>query len=86
MIIRNVLFSIGITLFIIGMILTPLPIPFGVPIMLLGLFILIKSSFKSKRWAVSLINKNRHIQKTVNRFRSYGKNRSLQLKARATGQ
>lgn len=47
-------------IFIIGLILFPMPTPIGLPIMVIGLSIMLKASNQVKRLTVRLVHKNRH--------------------------
>ena len=51
--------TIGGATFITGMILTPLPVPFGFPTMNIGLSIMLKTSHKVKRTLIKLFKKSR---------------------------
>lgn len=57
---RTILMSAGVVIFLIGAILFPMPVPIGLPIMVLGLSIILKTSHQVKRLTVRLIHKNRH--------------------------
>jgi hypothetical protein len=46
---KSFLMLTGSVIFIIGMILFPLPVPFGLPTMLVGLAIMLKASNKVKK-------------------------------------
>jgi len=48
---------LGLGLMLVGVVITPLPGPFGVPIILLGLIILLRSSVWVKRLFVRLVQK-----------------------------
>ncbi len=54
------LMSMGITFFILGIILLPILIPLGIPFMIIGLSFMMKTSNQVKRLAIRLVNKNRH--------------------------
>jgi hypothetical protein len=47
---------LGVALMAVGVVITPLPGPFGVPIILLGLIILLRSSMWVKRLFVKLVH------------------------------
>ena len=57
---RVALTSTGGIIFIIGLILFPMPVPLGIPIMIIGLRIILKGSNKAKRLVINLIKKNRY--------------------------
>ncbi|MBP7953943.1 MAG: hypothetical protein KAZ14_02110 [Nitrosomonas sp.] len=57
---RVALTSTGGIIFIIGLILFPMPVPLGIPIMIIGLSIILKGSNKAKRLVINLIKKNRY--------------------------
>lgn len=57
---RVALTSIGGIIFIIGLILFPMPVPLGIPIMIIGLSIILKGSNRVKRLAINLIKRNRY--------------------------
>ena len=57
---RVALTSTGGIIFIIGLILFPMPVPLGIPIMIIGLSIILKGSNKAKRLAINFIKKNRY--------------------------
>lgn len=52
--------AVGVTIFVIGMILFPMPVPLGLPIMIIGLSIILKTSNQAKRVIIRLFNKNQH--------------------------
>lgn len=57
---RVALTSTGGIIFTIGLILFPMPVPLGIPIMIIGLSIILKGSNKAKRLVINLIKKNRY--------------------------
>lgn len=57
---KSILMTVGGTVFAAGVILFPLPVPFGLPIMVIGLSIMLKASDKVKRTVIRLFKKNRH--------------------------
>ena len=57
---RVALTSTGGIIFIIGLILFPMPVPLGIPIMIIGLSIILKGSNKAKRLVINLIKKKRY--------------------------
>jgi len=48
--------ALGVVLMAVGVVITPLPGPFGVPVILLGLIILLRSSMWVKRLFVKLVH------------------------------
>ena len=46
---RWLLFAIGLVIMLAGLILTPLPFHVGLPLLVIGLMIVLRSSFKAKR-------------------------------------
>lgn len=57
---RVALTSTGGIIFIIGLILFPMPVPLGIPTMIIGLSIILKGSNRAKRLTINLIKKNRY--------------------------
>jgi len=68
---KTLLLSCGSLVFVIGMILFPLPVPLGLPTMILGLGIMFKASNKVKRLVIRLSNKNPYSQKVWQKIRAY---------------
>ncbi len=68
---KTLLMSLGSTLFFIGMILFPLPVPFGLPVMLIGLSIMFKASNAFKRKAIRLFDKNKYSRQAWQKIREY---------------
>ncbi|MBX3630789.1 MAG: hypothetical protein KF908_12965 [Nitrosomonas sp.] len=60
MIIRSLLLSLGVIIFVLGIMLFLVPGPFGIPTMAIGLSIMLKASDTVKRITLRLIHKNRH--------------------------
>lgn len=56
----------GSLLMIVGLILFPLPVPFGLPCMILGAILVMKSSFRAKRY---IVRSGHHNSSIVRRFR-----------------
>jgi|GEM_PF-4667273 len=50
---KTILMSVGGTVFVAGLILFPLPVPLGLPTMVVGLSIMLKASNKIKRTVTS---------------------------------
>ena len=71
MIKKSLLLTLGCIIFIIGVILFPLPIPFGLPTMIVGLAIMFKASNKVKRRAIKLFDKNKHTRNAWQKARDY---------------
>ncbi|MFK5948340.1 MAG: hypothetical protein QM500_06185 [Methylococcales bacterium] len=71
---KTLLMSTGSTLFFIGLILFPLPVPFGLPVMLIGLSIMFKASNSFKRKAIRLFDKNRYSRQAWKKVKGYRKN------------
>lgn len=71
MIRQTILMAIGSSVFIVGMILFPLPVPFGLPTMIFGLSLMFKASDKVKRSTIRLINKHPYSQSVWQKFRAY---------------
>ncbi|HNP26916.1 MAG TPA: PGPGW domain-containing protein [Nitrosomonas sp.] len=69
MIIRALLTAIGMIIFVIGIILFPMPGPFGIPTMAVGLSIMLKASNRVKRTTISLVHKNRHSSRLWRKIR-----------------
>ncbi|SEM80194.1 PGPGW domain-containing protein [Nitrosomonas marina] len=59
MIKRTLLTGVGTIIFVFGIVLFPLPGPFGLPTMAIGLTILLKASNRIKRLTINLVRKNR---------------------------
>ena len=65
--------TIGGVTFITGAVLSPLPVPFGFPTMIIGLSIMLKASHKVKRTLIRLFKKNRHSEKVWRKSRELGR-------------
>lgn len=63
--------TVGGIIFLIGMVLFPLPVPFGLPVMIVGLAIMFKASNKVKRKVIKLFDKNPHTRKAWQKARDY---------------
>lgn len=57
---QSLLMTVGVTIFVTGVILFPMPIPLGLPVMIIGMTIILKGSNQVKRVIIRLINKNQH--------------------------
>lgn len=77
---KSILMAIGGVIFIVGMILFPLPVPFGLPTMIIGLSIMLKASHKVKRIMIRLFKKNRHSEQVWRKGRELRRKR-IRLKA-----
>jgi len=71
MIKKTLLMSVGTVVFIIGLIIFPLPLPFGIPIMIIGLSLMFKASDKVKRIAIKRFNKHAYSRYTWQKVRDY---------------
>jgi hypothetical protein len=69
-IIRSFLLGTGMVIFVLGMLLFPLPGPFGIPTMAIGLSIMLKASNRVKRLTLRLVHRNRHSSRIWQRMRS----------------
>jgi len=67
---KKSLLMIGSVIFFIGMILFPLPVPFGLPIMIVGLAIMFKASNKVKRKVIRLTDKYPYSQQLWQKIRA----------------
>ncbi|WP_305910033.1 hypothetical protein Q9L42_002360 [Methylomarinum sp. Ch1-1] len=68
---KSLLMAIGASIFCIGMILFPLPLPLGLPTMLVGLAIMFKASDSVKRKVIRWSDKNHHTRKAWQKVRDY---------------
>ncbi len=68
---KSLLMTLGVIIFVIGMILFPLPVPFGLPTMIVGLAIMFKASNKVKRRVIRWSDKNHHTRKAWQKVRDY---------------
>ena len=68
---KSLLMMLGSIIFVIGMILFPLPVPFGLPTMIVGLAIMFKSSNKVKRTVIRWSDTNHHTRKAWQKVRDY---------------
>jgi len=57
--------ALGVVLMAVGVVITPLPGPFGVPVMLLGLIILLRSSMWVKRRFMKLVRAHPKVLRPV---------------------
>lgn len=68
---KTLLMMIGLSILIIGLILFPLPIPLGLPTMLVGLAILFKASDRVKRLVIRWSDKNHHTRRAWRAVKDY---------------
>lgn len=68
---KSLMMAVGSIIFVIGMILFPLPVPLGLPTMIVGLAIMFKASNKVKRTLIRLSDKNHHTRNAWQRVRDY---------------
>ena len=68
---KSLLLTLGGIIFVIGMILFPLPVPFGLPTMIIGAAIMFKASDKVKRKMIRWSDKNKHTRKLWQGVRVY---------------
>jgi len=59
----------GMLIFIIGIILFPMPGPFGMPVMTIGLSIMLKASNQVKRLTIRLVHKNNYSSRLWRKIR-----------------
>ncbi len=78
---KSLLLTVGGIIFVIGMILFPLPVPFGLPTMILGLAIMFKASNKVKRRVIKLLDKNQHTRKAWQKVKTYRRQKKEDLPA-----
>ncbi len=75
---KTLLMMSGSIIFLIGMVLFPLPVPFGLPIMIIGLAIMFKASNKVKRKVIRLSGKHPQTQKAWQKIRNYRRRKKKQ--------
>ncbi len=56
---------LGVILMILGVVITPLPGPFGVPVILLGLILLLRNSTWVKRLFIRLVQRYPRVMKPI---------------------
>lgn len=76
---KSLVMMTGSILFVIGMILFPLPVPFGLPVMIIALAILFKASYKVKRSVIRLTDKNTYTRNVWLKVREYQRRRKESL-------
>ncbi len=77
---KSLLLGIGGVVFVIGMILFPLPVPFGLPVMIIGLAIMFKASNQVKRKVIRLADKHprsREVWQKIRKHRLHKKQQRL---------
>lgn len=79
MIKKSLLMIVGSFIFVIGMILFPLPVPFGLPIMIMGLAIMFKASNKVKRRVIKLLGKNQRTRQAWQKVKDYRRDKKETL-------
>lgn len=67
---KSLLMTIGGVVFVIGMILFPLPVPFGLPTMIVGLSIMLKASNDVKRLIIRLFKLHPQTEKLWRKTRA----------------
>lgn len=72
---KSLLMIFGSITFMVGMVLFPLPVPFGLPMMLIGLAIMFKASNKVKRIVIRLSDKNKHTRKAWQKVKNHRKHK-----------
>jgi len=63
---------VGILLLIIGLLTFPLPLPIGLPILLVGIALLLRYSSDAKRFLLRLSKRHPRLRELLNRLRSKG--------------
>ncbi|MDF1583245.1 MAG: hypothetical protein RQ733_12885 [Methyloprofundus sp.] len=76
---KSLLLMLGSIIFVIGMILFPLPVPFGLPTMVVGLAIMFKASNKVKRRVIKLFDKNQYSRKAWQKAKDYRRSKKQSL-------
>jgi len=77
MIKKSLLMMVGSTVFFIGMILFPLPVPFGLPTMIVGLAIMFKASNKVKRKVIRLSDKHPYSRQLWQKIREIRRRKKM---------
>ncbi|MEF3076783.1 hypothetical protein V2P20_17290 [Methylobacter sp. Wu1] len=67
---KSLLMTTGSVVFVVGMILFPLPVPFGLPTMIVGLSIMLKASNDVKRLIIRLFKLHPRTEKLWRNARS----------------
>ncbi len=70
MVVRSLLLSAGMIIFLLGIMLFLVPGPFGIPTMAIGLSIMLKASNTVKRLTLRLVRRNRHSSRLWYRMRN----------------
>lgn len=76
---KSLLLILGGFIFVIGMILFPLPVPLGLPTMIVGLAIMFKASNKVKRRVIRLLDKNQYSRKAWQKAKDYRRSKKASL-------
>ncbi|WP_036300597.1 hypothetical protein [Methylomarinum vadi] len=76
---KSLLMTLGAIIFVIGMILFPLPVPFGLPTMIVGMAIMFKASDKVKRKVIRWSDKNHHTRNAWQKVRDYRRRKRASL-------
>jgi len=56
-VLRLALIGAGVLTVLLGIVIAPLPGPFGVPVMAVGLIIILRNSYRAKRWFVRAVRR-----------------------------
>ncbi len=70
---KTLLLSLGGIIFLIGMITFPMPVPIGLPLMLIGMTIMLRISPTVRRKLLKLARRNPHMHRVWRKTRSYRK-------------
>ncbi len=70
---KTLLLSSGGLIFLIGMITFPMPVPIGLPLMIIGMTIMLRTSPTARKKFIKLARRNPHTHKVWRRARSYRK-------------
>lgn len=76
---KSLLMTLGAIVFVTGMILFPLPVPFGLPTMIVGMAIMFKASDKVKRKVIRWSDKNHHTRHAWQKVRDYRRRKRASL-------
>lgn len=75
---KYLLMGLGISIFIIGVILFPIPVPLGLPTMLIGLAVMFKASNRVKRLVIRTSIKYHYTNKLWQQIKAFRYKRKLQ--------
>ena len=70
---KTILMTAGSVVFIVGAITFPMPVPIGLPLMIIGLTIMMKTSFKVKRIFLRLTHRSQQTRSVWQKGRSLAK-------------